>query len=73
MQAGSLRSTLHALPELDGTLRSELEGHGMVFNDVTSADFQQKLKDAGFYSEWKGKFGDEAWGTLEAAIGHPLQ
>ena len=58
---------------MDGTLRSELEGHGMVFNDVTSADFQQKLKDAGFYSEWKGKFGDEAWGTLEAAIGHPLQ
>ena len=58
---------------MDGTLRGELEGHGMVFNDVTGADFQQKLKDAGFYSEWKGKFGDEAWGTLEAAIGHPLQ
>ena len=45
----------------------------MVFNDVTSADFQQKLKDAGFYSEWKGKFGDDAWATLETAIGHPLQ
>ncbi len=58
---------------MDGTLRSELEGHGMVFNDVTSADFQQKLKDAGFYSEWKGKFGDDAWATLETAIGHPLQ
>ena len=58
---------------MDGTLRSELEGHGMVFNDVTAADFQQKLKDAGFYTEWKGKFGDEAWGTLETAIGHPLQ
>jgi len=24
---------------------------------------------AGFYSEWKGKYGDEAWAILEKSVG----
>ena len=28
------------------------------------------LKKAGFYEEWKGKFGAEAWGVLEKAVGN---
>jgi TRAP-type transport system periplasmic protein len=31
--------------------------------------FRAALKEAGFYAEWKVKFGDEAWGKLEAAVG----
>ena len=27
------------------------------------------LQQAGFYAEWKGKFGDEAWSALEASTG----
>ena len=27
------------------------------------------LRKAGFYAEWKGKFGDAAWKTLEDAVG----
>ena len=28
-----------------------------------------KLRTAGFYAEWKGKYGDEAWALLEKAVG----
>lgn len=57
---------------LNAGLRGELEGHGMKFNDPDTAAFQQKLVDAGFYKEWKGKYGDEAWAILESSVGHAL-
>jgi hypothetical protein len=41
----------------------------MVFNDVDPAPFREKLKTAGFYSQWKASFGDEAWGLLEKYAG----
>jgi tripartite ATP-independent transporter DctP family solute receptor len=50
-------------------LQSSLAGKGMKINTVDPAPFRDKLKSAGFYSEWKGKFGDAAWATLEAAVG----
>ena len=31
--------------------------------------FRAKLQKAGFFTEWKGKFGDEAWGLLEKYAG----
>ena len=37
----------------------------MTFNDVDPAPFRNRLSEAGFYKEWRGKFGDEAWGLLE--------
>ena len=42
---------------------------GMKFNTVDPAPFRAKLKSAGFYDEWKKKFGDAAWTTLEASVG----
>ena len=27
------------------------------------------LKSSGFYTEWKGKYGDEVWGKLEKYSG----
>mgnify|MGYP000606677760 CR=1 FL=1 len=31
--------------------------------------FRAALQQGKFYSEWKAKFGDEAWAKLEAAVG----
>ncbi len=58
--------------KLNASLRAELEGHGMTFNEPDTAAFQKKLADAGFYAEWKGKYGDEAWAILEEAVGKDL-
>src|ERR1700690_3536574 len=51
--------------KLTSTLRGELEGKGLVFNQPEVGPFREKLRSAGFYSEWKGKYGDEAWALLE--------
>jgi tripartite ATP-independent transporter DctP family solute receptor len=50
-------------------LQTTLAGRGMKFNVVDPAPFRNKLKSAGFYTEWKGKFGDAAWATLESSVG----
>jgi len=31
--------------------------------------FRDKLRQAGFYAEWKGRYGEEAWELLEKAAG----
>jgi hypothetical protein len=33
------------------------------------APFRDKLRAAGFYAEWKGKYGDQAWDLLEQSVG----
>jgi tripartite ATP-independent transporter DctP family solute receptor len=50
-------------------LRDTLAGRGMKFNDVDPAPFREKLRAAGFYAEWKGKFGEAGWKTLEDSVG----
>lgn len=55
--------------ELNAGLRSNLEEEGMVFNIPDVAAFRSKLKDAGFYDDWKKTYGDEAWGLLEKYTG----
>ena len=52
---------------LNATLQGELEANGMAFNTPDTAPFQQKLVEAGFYEEWKEKYGEEAWSILESA------
>lgn len=54
---------------LNDTLQQQLAAKGMKFNTVDHAAFRDKLKAAGFYEEWKKKFGDAAWSTLEASVG----
>jgi tripartite ATP-independent transporter DctP family solute receptor len=58
--------------KLNDTVREELTKQGMTFTDPDKAAFRDKLKQAGFYGEWKGKFGDEAWTILEKAVGASL-
>ena len=31
--------------------------------------FREKLRSAGYYAEWKNKFGNEAWAILERTTG----
>jgi tripartite ATP-independent transporter DctP family solute receptor len=55
--------------KLNGSLRGELEGKGLVFNQPDVGPFREKLRSAGFYAEWKGKYGDQAWALLEKSVG----
>ena len=65
--AGMLERT--DVEALNGTVQSDLASKGMVFNKTEAASFRDQLRKAGFYSEWKGKFGDEAWALLERSTG----
>jgi tripartite ATP-independent transporter DctP family solute receptor len=55
--------------KLNATLESDLKGKGLTFNNVDKKPFQEALRAAGFYAEWKQKFGDEAWAILEKYSG----
>jgi TRAP-type transport system periplasmic protein len=57
---------------LNSELRTQLSARGLVFNDANSGTFQDALRQAGFYQEWKGKFGEEPWKLLEASLGKKL-
>ena len=55
--------------KLNAGLQQELAGKGLTFNKPDPAPFRDKLRAAGFYVEWKGKYGEEAWAILEKAVG----
>ncbi len=55
--------------KLNNSLESDLTAKGMLFNTVDAAAFRAKLSAAGFYKEWKGKFGADAWALLEKHAG----
>jgi len=55
--------------KLNDTLQGELSGKGLAFNKAAPDSFRDQLRKAGYYAEWKGKFGDEAWTLLEASVG----
>lgn len=69
--AGAMKQRADVMA-LNASLKGDLEGHGFVFNDVDPKPFEDKLREAGFYAEWKKTYGDEAWAILEAAVGRPL-
>jgi len=57
------------LEKLNISLRKDLEGKGIEFKTVDKEPFRQKLRQAGFFAEWKGKFGDDSWSVLETFTG----
>lgn len=57
------------LNEQAKTVRGKLEGLGMTFNAPDSGAFRDVLKNSGFYGDWKGKFGPQAWTLLEKYSG----
>ncbi len=61
------RKDLAALNEDAKTFMVE---KGMILNTPPDlAPFRQKLKDVGFYKEWKEKLGPEVWSALEEISG----
>ncbi len=54
---------------LNASLRGKLTQSGMVFNEVDTAPFRDALRRAGFYAEWRRRYGDAAWTVLEGAVG----
>ncbi|MBS7543952.1 TRAP transporter substrate-binding protein [Ancylobacter oerskovii] len=57
------------LRKLNETLRAQLTAKGLAFNETQPEGFQAKLREAGFYQEWQGRFGNEAWSVLEGTVG----
>ncbi len=55
--------------ELNAGLQKDLATKGMIFNQPDAAAFRDQLRKAGFYGEWKGKYGDDAWAILERSVG----
>ncbi|WP_375776012.1 TRAP transporter substrate-binding protein [Bradyrhizobium sp. ma5] len=54
---------------LNVDLEGILKGKGLVFNRPDKAPFRQALAKAGFYADWKQKYGPEAWAVLEKYSG----
>ena len=54
---------------LNNTVEVELKAKGLIFNPVDPQAFRGALKQAGFYGEWKKKYGNEAWALLEKYSG----
>jgi tripartite ATP-independent transporter DctP family solute receptor len=57
------------LADLNTNLRPALEAQGMVFNKVDKSAFRERLARAGFYTEWRSRYGDAAWALLEKYSG----
>ena len=55
--------------KLNASLQKDLTAKGLLFNQAQTDTFREKLRKAGFYEEWKGKYGNEAWALLEKYSG----
>ncbi len=55
--------------KLNDTVAADLKIKGLTFVEVDKAAFRAALKQARFYTEWRTKYGDAAWGLLEGAVG----
>jgi TRAP-type C4-dicarboxylate transport system substrate-binding protein len=57
------------IARLSVSLRQDLSGKGLQFNDVDKEPFRDALRKTTFYQDWKAKYGDEAWNNLEKVAG----
>jgi len=57
------------IAKLNADAQAQLTKLGVTFNKPDAAPFREMLKSAGFYTEWKGKYGDEVWAKLEKYSG----
>jgi tripartite ATP-independent transporter DctP family solute receptor len=55
--------------QLNSTLEGALTQKGMAFNKTDTERFRATMRTAGFYAEWKQKYGPEAWAALEKQVG----
>lgn len=57
--------------KMNVALEKTLTDKGLVFNRPQLKPFQETLAKAGFYAEWRKKFGDESW-TILTKYAHGL-
>jgi tripartite ATP-independent transporter DctP family solute receptor len=57
------------IAKLNESVAGDLKSKGLEFVEVDKPAFRAALKSAGFYADWKKKYGDEAWGILESEVG----
>jgi TRAP-type C4-dicarboxylate transport system substrate-binding protein len=55
--------------KLNGKLMTDLKAKGINFITVPQDDFRKKLSSTTFYSQWKSKYGADAWALLEKVAG----
>jgi tripartite ATP-independent transporter DctP family solute receptor len=55
--------------KLEKSLPAKLQAGGMIVNAPKPEPFRQKLRDAGFYSQWRAAFAPEGWKALEKYTG----
>jgi TRAP-type transport system periplasmic protein len=55
--------------KLNSTLLSGLKEKGLTFTEPNADPFRDTLRKAGFYTEWRQKFGEEGWNILEKYSG----
>ncbi|MFM9426992.1 tripartite ATP-independent transporter DctP family solute receptor [Variovorax sp. GrIS 2.14] len=59
------------IKKLNESVVGDLEAKGLTINRPAAETFRAKLRESGFYGEWKGRFGPEAWALLEGTVGKP--
>ncbi|MEG2632252.1 MAG: TRAP transporter substrate-binding protein, partial [Comamonas sp.] len=57
------------IKKLNDSVITDLQAKGLQINRPSADSFRAKLRESGFYAEWKGRFGNEAWGLLEQTVG----
>ncbi len=57
------------IAKLNASLADTMAKRGLAVNKVDPAPFRDKLRQAGFYADWKKQYGDAAFGTLEQYVG----
>lgn len=55
--------------QLDKDAQVQLAKEGLAVNETTPDSFRERLRTAGFYKDWRGKVGDDAWRLLEKHTG----
>ena len=54
---------------LNDSMQGELARKGSVSNEIDTGKFRAVLRRAGFYADWKQKYGPQAWAALEQQVG----
>jgi tripartite ATP-independent transporter DctP family solute receptor len=57
------------IAKINADVQARLTKAGIAFNSPDPLLFRKVLQDAGFYKEWKAKFGEELWAKLEKYTG----
>jgi tripartite ATP-independent transporter DctP family solute receptor len=57
------------IAKFDTQAMEAMKAASVVFNQPDKKPFRDALRAAGFYTEWKAKYGDQAWAILEKYSG----